>query len=129
MTPDDQRTRIRKLNDDRKKNNARIKDMKLRLTLKNESFNKEDDPELLSCVKSALAEVDGKQQDFKKALLAAIMENEITSNGNNCSKGALTEEDYAEFITQVMTEMKNFSLRISNKVSSCGLMNQFVETF
>ena len=58
-----------------------MKEMKLRLTLMNESFNKEDDPELLSCVKSALAEVDGKQQDFKKALLAAITENEIRSNG------------------------------------------------
>ena len=129
LTPDDQTARLRKLNDGRKRNSARMKEMKLRLTLMNESFNKDDDPELLSCVKSALAEVDGKQQDFKKALLAAIMENEITSNGNNCSKGAITEEDYAEFVSQVMTEMKNFSLRISNKVSLCGLTQHFVETF
>ena len=128
LTPDDQKARLRKLNNDRKTNSVRMKEMKLRLTLMNESFNKEDNPELLSCIKSALAEVDGKQQDFKKALLAAIMENEIRSNGNNCGKGAITEEDYAEFVNQVMTGMKNFSLRISNKVSSCVLTQHFVET-
>ena len=118
LSPEELTKRAKNLNDDRKKNTVRMKKLISKLTEKNESFNKEDDPELLSCVKSALAEVDGKQHEFKKALVAAILEHELATNGKKCSNMEITEKDYAEFIDQVMTEMKNFSLRLSNKVSS-----------
>ena len=114
LSPDEVMKRVKNMNEDRKQTNSRIKAMKAKLSELKESFDK-DDAELLSCVQSALNEVNGNKEEFTKALLSAIMENEVASQGKK-GKEAISEKDYADFIDQVNTEMKNFSLRISNKV-------------
>ena len=116
LSEEDGAERINNLNVERKKISATVRRLAEVLADTNESFNKDDNPELLNCIKSALAEVDGKAEEFKRSLLGAIMENEVSKSVKNGSEEELSTNDYQGFVDQVMAEMKNFALQVNDKV-------------